>query len=747
MPTVAVDREDLFARLGRRYEEAEFDELCFEFGVELDDVMTESEAAGARALGAPSAAGAAAKAAAGGDRVLYYIAVPANRYDLLCIEGIARALNVFLGRMPVPVRRARACAPPPPSRARARALTARLPSPQVYTTARGPLKVVVAASTAPLRPFVVCAALRGVAFTPARYASFIDLQDKLHQNICRRRTLVAIGTHDLAALAPPFRYSCEAPGSFSFVPLSQTRAFRGDELLDFYRTDPSVKHIKPYVDIVGGAPALPLIRDAAGTVLSLPPLINGEASKITLATRDVFVECTATDLAKAHVVLNTLLAMFCEYAAVPFQVETVDVEYEAPPEAFVGGGAPTRVAAQTTPDLSARVATASPGAIASLIGAPVAAARAAELLSRMGLRADVVRGDARAAAAAEARGAGARGGITASREGEEELLRVLVPPTRADVIHECDIAEDVAIAHGYANIARTVPRAAGAGAQLPINALSDKLRAELIAMGCDECLTLALVSRKDNYADMLLEEDGRAVVLANPQRCVGGGGGGAGGGGGGGGAARRPGPAAAPPPPPPPPPPHPPHPRSEEFQIGRTSVVPGLLKTLASNRAVSVRDGLRLFEVTDVMLQDAGSDVGARNERRVAALFTGPTAGFEVVHGIVDREGQGRGGRTRARAAASRLTPRSPPQALWRCSRSCRARTRGRAARRAAGASAARATPSRPRTAWGPTSPAAARASSSSARAARQSSSGRLACSTRASSRTLSSPFRRACWS
>lgn len=56
-----------------------------------------------------------------------------------------------------------------------------------------------------------------------------------------------------------------------------------------------------------------------------------------------------------------------------------------------------------------------------------------------------------------------------------------------------------------------------------------------------------------------------------------------------------------------------------------------------SNRATSVRDGLKLFEVTDVMLLDNESDVGARNERRLGVLYTGPTAGFEVVHGIVDK--------------------------------------------------------------------------------------------------------------
>jgi phenylalanyl-tRNA synthetase beta chain len=66
-------------------------------------------------------------------------------------------------------------------------------------------------------------------------------------------------------------------------------------------------------------------------------------------------------------------------------------------------------------------------------------------------------------------------------------------------------------------------------------------------------------------------------------------------------------------------------------------MLPGLLKSLSSNRASGVRDGLKLFEISDVMLLDASSDVGARNERHLAALYTGPTAGFEVIHGLVDR--------------------------------------------------------------------------------------------------------------
>ena len=63
-----------------------------------------------------------------------------------------------------------------------------------------PLQLTIKPETALVRPFAVAAVLRGINFDSARYSSFIDLQDKLHQNLCRQRSLVAIGTHDLATL-------------------------------------------------------------------------------------------------------------------------------------------------------------------------------------------------------------------------------------------------------------------------------------------------------------------------------------------------------------------------------------------------------------------------------------------------------------------------------------------------------------------------------------------------------------------
>ena len=41
MPTVSLIRSHLFESIGKQYTDAEFDELCFEFGVEVDDIVTE----------------------------------------------------------------------------------------------------------------------------------------------------------------------------------------------------------------------------------------------------------------------------------------------------------------------------------------------------------------------------------------------------------------------------------------------------------------------------------------------------------------------------------------------------------------------------------------------------------------------------------------------------------------------------------------------------------------------------------
>jgi len=100
MPTLAVLRSDLFTNLNRTYTDKEFDELCFEFGVELDEITSEREEA-LKSAGTTKLSKKQLKTYS--PAVIYKIDVPANRYDLLCIEGLGRAIKVFLGDMVAPV--------------------------------------------------------------------------------------------------------------------------------------------------------------------------------------------------------------------------------------------------------------------------------------------------------------------------------------------------------------------------------------------------------------------------------------------------------------------------------------------------------------------------------------------------------------------------------------------------------------------------------------------------------------------
>ena len=52
-----------------------------------------------------AAGAAAATVSSASEEVIYKIDIPANRYDMLCLEGIARALNIFRGRQAPPTFR------------------------------------------------------------------------------------------------------------------------------------------------------------------------------------------------------------------------------------------------------------------------------------------------------------------------------------------------------------------------------------------------------------------------------------------------------------------------------------------------------------------------------------------------------------------------------------------------------------------------------------------------------------------
>ncbi|KAI0022059.1 phenylalanyl-tRNA synthetase [Xylariomycetidae sp. FL0641] len=512
MPTISCDKYELFKALGQTYTTAEFEKLCFDFGIELDEDTEFEERPVVDGVQEPPQ---------------LKIEIPANRYDMLCFEGIALMLNIFREKESAPKFR-------------------------LAQPASGELETItVLESTSQVRPLVAGAILRNVKFNQQNYESFIGLQDKLHQNLARQRTLVAIGTHDLDTVSGPFTYEALPPKEIQFTPLNQTKNMNAEEMMAFYEKD---RHLGRYLHIIRDKPVYPVIYDANRVVCSMPPIINGDHSKITLNSKNVFIECTATDATKLEIVLNMMVTMFSVYCEEQFTIEPVKI--------ISDHNGQTRI----TPDLHSRDQSVEIDYLNACLGLNESPETMCKLLTKMALSAQPSSED-------------------------KNLIDVSIPPTRADILQRCDIMEDLGIAYGFNNLPRmSVTR--NVGAPLSLNKLGDIVRLESGMAGWSEVMPLILCSHDENFAWLNRKDDGKtAVRLANP--------------------------------------------KTAEYQIVRTSLVPGLLKTLRENKYHSAP--IKVFETSDVVFQDPTAERKARNERHFSAAWYGKTSGFEEVHGLLDR--------------------------------------------------------------------------------------------------------------
>lgn len=76
------------------------------------------------------------------------------------------------------------------------------------------------------------------------------------------------------------------------------------------------------------------------------------------------------------------------------------------------------------------------------------------------------------------------------------------------------------------------------------------------------------------------------------------------------------------------------NPKTLEFEVCRTSLLPGLLKCLQSNKGASIPQ--KAFECSDCVVLDASTETGAKNVRKIAAVVLDQSSNFEVIHGLLD---------------------------------------------------------------------------------------------------------------
>lgn len=180
--------------------------------------------------------------------------------------------------------------------------------------------------------------------------------------------------------------------------------------------------MKKFLPILEGHAKYPVFYDQTRSVLSLPPMINSEKTKITLGTRNVFIEITGTDIMKTRICLAILASQFSTYCKGEWKhkIEQVKVNYEGRPEMD-----------EVSPQLDYNTFEVEIAKVNSMLGLNLDAAKITQCADKMGLKV-----------------------VGSSDNGR---LKVEVPPTRADILHPCDVAEEIGIGYGFNNIKKVYP--------------------------------------------------------------------------------------------------------------------------------------------------------------------------------------------------------------------------------------------------------------------------------------------------
>lgn len=436
-----------------------------------------------------------------------------DRPDLYSVEGVARAMRGFLD------------------------IETGLPT---YEVSKSDISITFDHEIGKIRPFLACAVVKDLKFTPHSIESLMNLQEDLHWGLGRNRAKVSIGVHDLDRVAPPFKYIAAEP-SYEFVPLDFDTPMSMVDILKKHPKGVKFAHLAEKFD------KYPLIIDSNENVLSFPPIINGTLTRVEDDTRNLFIEVTGTGKA-VFAALNIVVTALAERGGI---IESVQV------------CTPDDDGGYTTPDLNPAIRTISRTDAVALLGFDLSSDEIAGHLRRMRFGAVPESGS----------------GIGA---GSDDTIEVAVPAYRADIMHDYDIFEDIAIGYGYEQIVPALPETMTIGEEHPVSRMKSDLREIMVGLSFYEVMPFALTSETVHFDRMQRPRASATHVM---------------------------------------------HPISQEQTILRTTILPNLLEILSLNQHRELPQ--QIFEVGDVV-------AGGHNKVHLAAVAIDPHANFSEIGAVVD---------------------------------------------------------------------------------------------------------------
>ena len=362
-----------------------------------------------------------------------------NRPDNLSVEGVARSFKGFIGQ------------------------ETGFPDYEVVESGE---YVTVDEDVAEIRPYIGFAKIENVDFSGDKLKYVMDFQENLHWVIGRDRKKVAIGIHNADVVKGPFKYIATPKDANAFVPLEKDVEMTPDEILTQHEKG------KDYAHLIESFDKYPLILDCDDNILSMPPIINGELTKLKEDTANIIVDVTGTDERAVNQALNIICSSFAEVGG---QIKSMEVRYAD--KTIV------------TPDLTPQEQNVHVDTANELIGGTsLTAEDIKELLLKARFGAEII---------------------------DDNEVKAIIPAYRVDILHEVDVVENIAVQYHINDVVAKLPDINTVAYENNWFKAESTIREVMIALGFQEVMSLMLTNEEAHYAKMNQEEKPH-VQVARP---------------------------------------------------------------------------------------------------------------------------------------------------------------------------------------------------------------------------------------
>ena len=362
-----------------------------------------------------------------------------NRPDNLSVEGVARSFKGFIGQ--------------------------EIGFPDYEVVESGEY-VTVDSDVAEIRPYIGFAKIDNVDFTGDKLKYCMDFQENLHWVIGRDRKKVAIGIHNADVVEGPFKYIATPKDANAFVPLEKDAEMTPNEILTEHDKG------KDYAHLIEDFDKYPLILDKDDNVLSMPPIINGELTKLKEDTHNIIVDVTGTDERAVNQALNIICSSFAEVGG---QIKSMEVRYEDK--------------TIKTPDLTPQEMNVHVDTANELIGGTSLTAQDIhDLLLKARFDAEII---------------------------DDNEVKAIIPAYRVDILHEVDIVENIAVQYHINDVVAELPDINTVAYENNWFKAESIIREVMIGLGFQEVMSLMLTSEEAHYKNMNQEEKPH-VQVARP---------------------------------------------------------------------------------------------------------------------------------------------------------------------------------------------------------------------------------------